>query len=395
MKEIAAHARPRITTSAKPSDFSSTGHEIYKPHPADAAYSIFGLRLRSNVAVPGLTPLNGEAGPSDAEIRLGRPPCDTSEIPSGPETVVYISPYTNASGEPALRISKVADGKFLHLVYTDGVQFWLDRNGRNLWAIWPESSSLEDAATYLLGPVLGLVLQLRGITCLHASAVAFGNKAIAFAGPEGAGKSTTAAALARRGHAVLSDDVVALTERDGAFFVSPAYPYLSLWPDSVNLVYGPDKKLPRFSPNWEKRQLSLPSNGLQLGERPLELGAIYVLGDRCGDPAPFVEKIPAQTALLTLVANSYATNFPDRAMRAMEFSVFGRLVTKVKVRRVHAHERPNRLEELCRLLWSDFQTPALRNASEPSEQAGNRARASNGLSLKTAQRSESLRARRP
>jgi len=87
----------------------------------------------------------------------------------------------------------------------------------------------EDAATYLLGPVLGLLLRLRGVTCLHASAVALADRAIAFVGSEGAGKSTTAALLARKGLAIISDDVVALVERDALFTFIPAYPYLSLW----------------------------------------------------------------------------------------------------------------------------------------------------------------------
>ncbi len=117
--------------------------------------------------------------------------------------------------------------------------------------------TIEDAATYLLGPVLGLFLRLRGVTCLHASAVAFGGQAVAFVGSEGAGKSTTAAALALRGHAILSDDVVALAEHDGAFFVHPAYPYLCLWPESVESIYGSADALPRFSANYDKRCLSL------------------------------------------------------------------------------------------------------------------------------------------
>ena len=75
----------------------------------------------------------------------------------------------------------------------------MDRHGTKLWASWPSHSSVEEAATYLLGPVLGLLLRFRGVTCLHASAVAIGDSVIAFVGAEGAGKSTTAAAFARPG----------------------------------------------------------------------------------------------------------------------------------------------------------------------------------------------------
>src|SRR5258708_3332580 len=105
--------------------------------------------------------------------------------------------------------------------------------------------------------ILGVLVRLRGVTCLDASAVAIEDRWVAFVGPEAAGKSTTAAAFARQGYGVLSDDIVALVERDGAFHVMPAYPHLCLWPDSVKMLYGSSEMLPRFSPEWEKRRLAL------------------------------------------------------------------------------------------------------------------------------------------
>ena len=187
----------------------------------------------------------------------------------------------------------IGAGKFCRLEYADGTQFWLNREGTEVWATWPENSTIEDTATYLLGPVLGRLLRLRGVTCLHASAVAFGEQAVAFVGPAGAGKSTTAAALALRGHAILSDDVVALAERDASFYVHPAYPYLCLWPESVQTIYGSADALPQLSANYEKRCLSLGKQELPFEERPLPLAAIYILGERRGDPAPVVQRHPA------------------------------------------------------------------------------------------------------
>ena len=126
---------------------------------------------------------------------------------------------------------------------------------------WPDSSTLEDAATYLLGPVLGFVLRLRGITCLHASAVAVGDRAIALMGPANAGKSTTAAGFSRMGFPVLADDIVALSEPDEILRVQPAYPQLRLWPESAAFLYGSADALPRLTPTWDKRALDLTQNG--------------------------------------------------------------------------------------------------------------------------------------
>ena len=196
-------------------------------------YFVFGLSLRSNGPIPELSLTTRADAVADVHVHLNLSPLGTRILPSDPETLTYTSPYQDESGNSMLRIWSIAGGKFCRLDYADGTQFWLDREGTDVWATWRENSTIEDTATYLLGPVLGRLLRLRGVTCLHASAVAFGEHAVAFVGPAGAGKSTTAAALALRGHAILSDDVVALAERDRSFYVHSAYPYLCLWPESV------------------------------------------------------------------------------------------------------------------------------------------------------------------
>jgi len=311
------------------------------------AYSAFGLSLRSNIPIPELVHL--DTSPSDPQVSIHMAMSPTAgEIPDDPKTLTYTSAYTGPTGQPALRIWKVAGGRFLYLAYYDGTQFWMNREGTELWAQWPDSLTIEDAATYLLGPVLGLLLRLRGVTCLHASAVSFGDRAIAFVGSEGAGKSTTAAMLAQKGCAVISDDVVALTERQGAFCVYPAYPYLCLWSDSVTIVYGPEKKLPSFSASWDKRLLSLAGNQLKFEAQPLPLGAIFVLGERSSQAnAPLIESMNPKESLLSLVANSFATNLLDSEMRAREFEFFGQMLRSVPVQRLTPHEDPSRIGQLC------------------------------------------------
>jgi len=151
-------------------------------------------------------------------------------------------------GVVSLQIWDVQDGEFLLVRYSDEAEFWLNRDYRTLWTHWPGDSSLEDALTYLLGPIMGLLLRLRGVVCLHASVVSIGDRSIVFVGSEGAGKSTTAAAFAQQGFAVLSDDIVALVEREQQFHVLPAYRCVNLWPDSVKLLYGSEGALPQIRP---------------------------------------------------------------------------------------------------------------------------------------------------
>lgn len=321
-------------------------------------YAVFGLLLQSNLPIPELSLVLRNHDPSPLEssngrvvaIHLNDSPQTVGAVPWGPEELSYASSYQDDAGNPALTIWKAAGSRYLRLAYFDGTQFWLAREGDEVWATWPENLTIEDAATYLLGPVLGILLRLRGVTCLHASAVAFGEKAVAFVGSEGAGKSTTAAALARRGRAILSDDVVALAERNGSFFIEPAYPYLCLWPESVESLYGSAEALPRFSAQYDKRCLSLQNQELQFADRALPLAAIYILGDRRGDPAPVVEELPLRRAFLALVANTFATNTLDSHMRVQEFEFLGRLTPRVPIRELCAHEDAKRVADLCDLL---------------------------------------------
>jgi hypothetical protein len=317
----------------------------------DFSYSVFGFSVRSNRPIPGLNSVNANSLAADVEIHLAAVPFGPAISPARDQDLIYVSSLFDKFGEPAFKIWKIAEGEFLYLKYCDGVQFWIQREGEHVWAQWPETSSLEDTATYLLGPVMGLALRLRGVPCLHASAVVIENRAIAFVGEEGAGKSTTAAAFARRGHAVLSDDIVALVEQEGAIHVKPAYPYLSLWPDSVRMLYGLKKDLRSFSGNWDKRVLSPADQSIRFAEQSEPLGAIFILGERSRNPsAPLVDPMTPQDSLLSLVANSYATRLLSSEMRAHEFKFLGRVILSVQVFRVRPHEEPARIDRLCDLI---------------------------------------------
>lgn len=266
------------------------------------------------------------------------------------ELVVYTSPYLDECGEPALRVHRMAQG-LLRLAYSNGMQFWMDEQARELWAVWPEDSSLNDAATYLLGPVLGLLLRLRGTVCLHASAVACDDGALVFVGPPGAGKSTTAAILAQNGHAILADDIVALAEVAGRILVLPAFPFLCLWPDSAQMLCGSADSLPRFVESWEKRCLSADGRGLAFEPRALPLAGIFVLGERTANPVPSTSLLSPQTALVDLLSNSYAGRLLPTELRGKEFSFLARLITNIPIRAIRIPEASTKAAGAMDAIW--------------------------------------------
>lgn len=92
---------------------------------------------------------------------------------------------------------------------------------------------------YLEGMITAMLLYQRGLCVLHSSVVKIGDEAIAFLGHVGAGKSSIAAALHARGHAVVSDDNAAIRIEKGQVNVAPAYPYVKLYPAvAACLGYG-------------------------------------------------------------------------------------------------------------------------------------------------------------
>jgi len=309
----------------------------------------YGLRITANRSVPGLR-VAEKPGAGSVDIHLN----DGAEFPALlSREFLYTSDYKGESGRPALRVGRLFGGGY-GLFYSDGARFAVDPQGREIVADWPPGYSLEDVATYLSGPVLAFVLRLRGLVCLHASAVAVEDKAIALVGSAGAGKSTTAAALAKSGYAVLSDDVAALTEQGDCFLVQPGYPRLNLWADSIGALFGSEDALPKITPTWDKRYLDLNQDGFRFESRALPLGAIYVLGSREArrSTCHFRSLSPA-LAFVALVANTYVSYLLDKDMRSIEFHGLGRLVNSVPVRFVELPDARSRLGELSQAIAAD------------------------------------------
>ena len=310
---------------------------------------MYGLGIVANEIIPGVPAAS--IASDDVRITFSSLPSWLYEVSTN-QVETYVADYNDECGNPVLRMFSVLEGKYFRFSYADETEFLVDRAGTEVWAHWSSPLTLEDTATYLLGPVMGFVMLLRGIVCLHASAIAVGDKAIALLGPAGSGKSTTAAAFSDRGYNVLAEDVVTLDDRGDHFFVRPGYPCIRLWPASVKALYGSESHLPKLTPNWDKCYLDLKE---QFHTDPLPLAAIYQLGERRHDTkAPFVDSLDRSEGLLSLIANTYATKLMDKQMRAREFELLTRVLNNVPLRRVTPHADPARIPELCEVILNDF-----------------------------------------
>jgi hypothetical protein len=312
------------------------------------------MSLSMNAALPGFLEVSQITKP-DIRIWLNeRPPWypTTSEPPKEP---FYTSPDLDASGRHSISVWKLPSVPGFHIVYNDGIEFFLDSSGSKIWATWPSCLSVEDVAIFLRGPIMGLILRLRGQIPLHASAVETGGRAIILMGPPGAGKSTTAAAFAQMGCPVLSDDIVPLIDEGETFLAQPGYPYVCLWPKSVEALFGAADALPLLTPNWTKRFLSLQENKGFFRNKPLPVATIYWLDARPGElESSAIESLTPQAALIALVGNTYMNYLLDTAMRVKEFELLQRVVAHIPIRRVRPRRELKGIQKLCHLIQEDL-----------------------------------------
>ena len=317
-------------------------------------YSVFGLRLYCNCSIPGLIPLPLDP-PYDLSVSLGNLPEWLDRTVPPDNEAFYVSRVDGENGQPSSRVWSARGGAYFRVLYDDGTDCLVDSNGTQIWVWWPSRLTLVDVVPYLQGQLLGLVQRLRGVTCLHASAILIGERAIAIAGFAGAGKSSTAAAFLQMGFQVLADDVVPVFEAAGKFMVQPAHPRIWLRPDMVETLYGSSDALPLFAPSWEKRYLDLNATDSGFSQEPRQLAAIYVLSERASDPnRPKITEGAPRDVLLQLLCNTYVNHLLDPRMRSQDFETLSRLQRSVPVRIVNPHEDASRISQLCQVICEDL-----------------------------------------
>jgi hypothetical protein len=255
------------------------------PLPSDAtvhAYFAFGMKICSSLALPELQP--GQNGPADLTIRLQ--PAAPPALPEGRQ--VALAHYGDVR-----TLTWLAVGTFRIV-------------GHDVVEVTPAPGVPASLLAFpLLGPVMALLLHVRGLLVLHAGAVEVGGGAAVFLGDKLAGKSTTSAAFVRSGHRLVTDDLLALDFAGGTPLIQPGFPQLKLDPVGAgDMVAGQAQALPEVMPGLGKRQHRLHG---AFSLAPLPPRRLYVL-ERGGTAG--VERLPDQEALKALIRYSYLARFP-------------------------------------------------------------------------------------
>lgn len=217
-------------------------------------HQIFGWRVRSVIPLPDLQVWTGDDREPDITITLGPvPPLAPPARPFGP--AVQIGDGMVRIAVPAVAAYRVEEGRRI-VIDTD------------LPPMAP------DIRTFLLATVLAALCFQRGRLPLHAGVVEVDGRALVLAGESGVGKSTLAAALVRRGHRLLSDDLC-LLDTDGASgpLIQPAFPRLRLWQQAANHLRIDTTGMDRVRPDIEKHPIPVSQADFHQGALPPALVA--------------------------------------------------------------------------------------------------------------------------
>ncbi len=312
------------------------------------AYRTYGLTIDSDLPLPGLLPLAETPAESDLVLWLASMPSWVNEVLKLQPSSQRVRPTHMMSGD-SFKVWEYGSGSFFQLLYSDGTRFVVDGSAARLWGEPGPGLTHEDLCVYLLGPIMGFLARRKGFTPLHASSVTIGGRAIALLGEAGAGKSTTAAALALRGWPVLCEDVCLLTEANLQPHVIPGYPRICLWSDSVSYLFSTSDALPLIVRGWEKRFLAL--DGTSRARAAMEicrLSSIFFLAPRTDEiRAPCIEPLSKRHAVLQLAQNTYMNWLLDREGRATEFDAIVKLVSQVACFRLTPSSDPTRLNGMA------------------------------------------------
>ncbi|CDX12902.1 HPr kinase [Mesorhizobium sp. SOD10] len=294
-------------------------------------YKAYGLIVRSEVSLPELEP-TAPATP-DLEIAVG--PVDIPDGASPGATAFRFEPTRQYLSWQTVGTFMISGGKRIDVDPAPGIDDPL-------------------LAFPLLGPVMALALHQRGLLVLHASAIAVGGKSVIFMGDKGAGKSTTAGAMIRAGHRLLTDDVVALDLSDpGRPMILPGFPQLKLAADAAGAIRLHQAEVrPQVHPQIDKAQHRL--HDAFAGEA-LPVSRIYVL-ERGGRAA--ISPLAGAAALPAIIKFSYVTRFGRQALPGDSASVHlgqcAQVAGRVGVSRLEVPAGLARIDEAVAAIETDL-----------------------------------------
>jgi hypothetical protein len=297
-------------------------------------HQAFGLQIRSELPLPEL--LASTAATADIDIRFGNVPAKLPGIL-----------------KHGVRYQASAEQLLLHV---DRVAHYLINRGREILIQRAPDSTDDDLRVFLLGSAIGALLHQRNDLVLHGSAVAWGDACVVFLGHSGVGKSTTASAFRKKGHALLTDDLcVVRPGPDGRMLAYPGFPQTKLWLDSLQQLDLSPGGLRRIRNKLEKRAVPLAA-GCDFTTTALPIRKIYLLRPH-NKPELKISPAAGPQKFAILKNHTYRLGFlADVESRAGHFQQALKLAQQAPLSVVVRPSDVFQLDELVSAISADLET---------------------------------------
>lgn len=285
--------------------------------------TVFGLDVRSEAPLSFLQ--GSSAAPTNRELEIST----ARAAPDWPASAETICDERQPDGRPIFSI----ESHSLSGYRIRGPQYGthlLSRDGQRALCM-PEGLPDDAWQRLLIAQVLPFAAVLQGLEVLHASAVVWRGQGIAFLGRSGAGKTTLALELCRRGASFLADDVLALERGPDGVLGHPGTPVAA-----VNRA-APARRLDERATTIDRRVISINRRErvvrMSGARQPAPLAALFLLDRRADGPQhPCFERLDDPRTLLASTFN-FVLGSPERLRGLLDVCA---LLAALRVERVLA-----------------------------------------------------------
>lgn len=293
------------------------------------SYSAYGLTLASALPLPDLLPGSGRA---DVHIRIKHIVSLESREES-PIECVSVSPTRVHLSWGVVGDLLIEDGKHITVTPAPGADD-------------------EALRLFVLGAGMGVLLHQRGLLVLHASGVAVQERAVGFLGGKGWGKSTTATALHRLGHPLISDELLVIRFNDkGRALAMPGSSQIKLWADALVSVGGDPDSADPVVPGANKYYVSSST----MARRDVPISRLYLLD---AGESLCMKPVSSAEAFFGIVPHVYVSRFGTPFLRSANathtFRQLHSLLKGVSVVRLLRHPDLGQLNDIAHLVETDI-----------------------------------------
>lgn len=285
-------------------------------------YSAFGINMQSEIELPELPAGNFKT--HDVEIQWGENPEELHD----------------AIGSGVLYQAKKDD--FLFRLNTVGS--YRVQKGNSITVERLNSATDEEIRLFLLGSAFGAMIHQRELLPFHGSTVVKNGIAYVIGGTSGAGKSSLAATLVKKGFFLLSDDISVISTEGGKPTVHPGIPHLKLWHDVMAKLEEDVTLYPKVRPQLLKYRKPA---GEEFINKSTPIRSIVILNSK--NTAGFeIQPVKGVEKFSLLKNNTYRYQYlPGLEKTVQHFRLATELAGACKVFQLKRPNSPLLLEELA------------------------------------------------